>query len=235
MTMRYLNPSDGARSPRWLRGIPALALGLALCTHTAAQAQPASAATPSEDVRTLHAWVLKTADHAGGPFVVIDKRQARVWVYDRRGRAVGNAAVLLGSARGDDSVPGIGERPMNQIRPHERTTPAGRFHLEPGVNLKGEDIFWVDYDAAVSLHRVRPTNPKERRLQRLASPTPADNRISYGCINVPTAFYDGTIRPLFSAGKGWIYVLPETRPVQTLFNTVGAQRTDPLKPAGRAG
>jgi hypothetical protein len=30
------------------------------------------------------------------------------------------------------------------------------------------------------MHRVRATNPLERRLQRLATPTPDDNRISYG-------------------------------------------------------
>jgi len=85
--------------------------------------------------------------------------------------------VLLGLARGDDSVPGIGERKIAEILPFERTTPAGRFVGERGRNASGEDIVWVDYDAAVSMHRVRATNPKERRLERLASPTPADNRI----------------------------------------------------------
>ena len=41
---------------------------------------------------------------------------------------------------------------------------------EPGRNLQGEDIVWVDYDAAVSMHRVRANNPAERRLERLARP-----------------------------------------------------------------
>ncbi len=58
---------------------------------------------------------------------------------------------------------------MASILPEERTTPAGRFVAELGHNIKGEDIVWVDYDAAVSLHRVRATNPTERRLQRLAT------------------------------------------------------------------
>ena len=35
-----------------------------------------------------------------------------------------------------------------------------------GVNASGEDILWVDYDNAISMHRVRPTNPAERRLER---------------------------------------------------------------------
>jgi len=177
----------------------------------------AAGAQPSADVLAMHRWIQQSRDNANGPFMVLDKRQARLWVFDRHGRRVAQSPVLLGAATGDDSAPGIGERPMSQIKPHERTTPAGRYWVEPGVNAKGEDIFWVDYDVAVSLHRVRAHNPAEQRLQRLASPTPDDNRISYGCINVPTGFYETTVHPLFTAAKGWIYVLPETRPVQTLF------------------
>lgn len=210
-------------------------------THSTERTSPSAGAAekaspaPSADVRTLHGWVMKTRDHADRPFMLIDKRQARVWMYDRRGQLLAHSPVLLGSATGDESVPGIGERPLSQIQPHERTTPAGRFAVEPGVNAQGEDIFWVDYDVAVSMHRVRAKNTQERRLQRLATATPEDNRISYGCINVPVAFYEGHIRPLFASGQGWVYVMPETRPVQTLFNSVGARGTDPLKPAKRAG
>src|SRR5690606_38081726 len=129
----------------------------------------------------------------------------------------GSSPVLLGLARGDDSVPGIGERPMAKIRPHERTTPSGRFLAERGVNSHGEDIMWVDYDAAVSMHRVRATNPKERRLERLRTPTIDDNRISYGCINVPEHFYDRFVVPAFSDGHAVVYVLPETRSAKEEF------------------
>ena len=183
----------------------------------------------SQDAETTLHWVLNSRDNGAAPFVVIDKRQARLWAYDATGRPLGNTAVLLGAAQGDDSVPGIGERPMAQIRPEERTTPAGRFVAESGHNANGEDIFWVDYDAAVSMHRVRPSHPKERRLERLASPTAADNRISYGCINVPAAFYDGVIRPSFGPTRGIVYLLPETRPLETLLSGSSSLRqTDRL-------
>ncbi len=188
-------------------------------------------------VQAMRAWVLATRDHEAQPFAVIDKRQARLWLFDAVGKPLGNTPVLLGAARGDVSVPGIGERPLQSIRPEERTTPAGRFIAEPGHNANGEDIFWVDYDAAVSMHRVRATNPVERRLQRLATPTPADNRISYGCINVPVAFYDRQLRPLFSAARGVVYLLPETLPASSLFTPVGAvaavAETPLAKPAAR--
>ncbi len=140
-------------------------------------------------------------------------------LFDAAGKPRGSSPILLGLAVGDDSVPGIGERKMSDILPAERTTPAGRFVSEPGRNLQGEDIVWIDYDAAVSMHRVRTSNKADRRLQRLATPTVADNRISYGCVNVPAAFYDALIKPVFGVKPAVIYVLPETRPAGTIFGT----------------
>lgn len=103
------------------------------------------------------------------------------------------------------------------MRPHERTTPAGRLVAQPGHNADGEDIYWLDYDAALSLNRVRPTVVAGRRLQRLASASVADNRITWGCINVPAAFYGGQLRPLFAARRGVVYLLPEMVPLTRLF------------------
>ena len=177
----------------------------------------ARAPAPAGDAQALLQWVRSSADHGGVPFMIIDKRRARVWVFDGRGGLRGSSAVLLGLARGDDSVPGIGARPLAQVRTHERTTPAGRFVVEQGRNLDHEDVFWIDYDAAVSMHRVRVTDPREKRLQRLASPSPADNRISYGCINVPVRFFDTVVQPGFAHRGGVAYVLPEARPLRSVF------------------
>jgi hypothetical protein len=179
------------------------------------------------DAQTLRQWVQSSADNAGAPFMIIDKRLARVWVFDGKGVMRGSSPVLLGQARGDDSVPGIGTRPLAQVRPDERTTPAGRFVVEPGRNTNHEDVFWIDYDAAVSMHRVRATNPSEKRLQRLSSPSPADNRISYGCINVPVQFFNAVVQPGFSRRGGVAYVLPEVRPLRTVFS-LARPRTRPL-------
>jgi hypothetical protein len=131
--------------------------------------------------------------------------------------------VLLGAAVGDDSVAGIGERPIAQVQPEERTTPAGRFISHPGKNAGGEDVVWVDYSAAVSMHRVRLVDPKERRLERLASPDPTRRRISYGCINVPVAFFDSVIWPVMGVARGVVYVLPETRPAREVFAGISAR------------
>ena len=75
----------------------------------------------------------------------------------------------------------------------------------------------MDYDNAISLHPLVTGNAKDRRSERLASPSASDNRISFGCINVPATFYDTHVRPLFAARNGVVYVLPETRPLSAVF------------------
>ena len=171
----------------------------------------------SNELRQMANWIASTSDHAAMPFVLIDKRAARLFVFDEQARLLDHTAVLLGSAHGDDSVPGIGDKAIADVRPEERTTPAGRFAGQRGLNIDGEDVVWVDYDAAVSMHRVRATQPKERRLQRLATETADDNRISYGCINIPADFFDAHIAPTFSAQRSMVYVLPEQKTLQTVF------------------
>jgi hypothetical protein len=171
----------------------------------------------TQDARQVYEWVAGSHDNQGLPFVIIDKRQAHLWVFDAGGREHGNAPVLLGAARGDHSVPGIGEMKLSQIRPEDRTTPAGRFKAEVGHNLRGETVVWVDYDGGVSMHPVLTTEPSERREQRLATSTPADNRVSYGCINVPKAFHQSVVLRTIKGGHAMVYVLPETKPVASVF------------------
>lgn len=171
----------------------------------------------SRAAREVADWAVASGDPRGLPFLIVDKIGARMFVFDSKGRLRGNSAVLLGAAHGDETVPGIGERAIAAIRPHERTTPAGRFVAERGRNAHGEDIVWVDYDAAVSMHRVRATVPAERRLERLRTPTTNDNRISYGCINVPAKFYDRYVVPAFRDEVAIVYVLPETGSVHSRF------------------
>lgn len=172
---------------------------------------------PRPAARFVANWVVGSGDARGAPFVLIDKLTATMYVFGPDGRLRGASPVLLGAAVGDDTVPGIGERAIEHVLPHERTTPAGRFVGERGRNARGEDVVWVDYDAAVSIHRVLTTNPTEHRLERLASATVADNRISYGCINVPREFFEAHVAPAFGGARAVIYVMPEVRPLDEVF------------------
>lgn len=207
----------------------------AVVTHASAGSVLASAAQPvsgrqhgrvnfgkvvvSEAAREMAEWVVHSGDNRSKPFVIVDKKQAKAFVFDALGQLRGAAPVLLGLAIGDDSVPGIGQRKLSSIRPEERTTPAGRFEASLDRNLHGDDILWVDYDAAISMHRVITSNPKERRAQRLDSPVLADRRISYGCINVPVHFFNKVLTPAFTGTDGIVYVLPEIRSIGEVFGS----------------
>lgn len=173
----------------------------------------------SRDARAVAHWVVDSGDSQGMPFAIVDKKDAKVFVFDADGRLRGAAPALLGLAIGDDAVPGIGNRALSTILPAERTTPAGRFVATLDRNLQGKEILWVDYAGAVSMHPVVSAKPAERRLQRMASPSPLDNRISYGCINVPAEFFDKVVRRAFTGTSGVVYVLPETRSAQKLFGS----------------
>jgi len=204
------------------RAVAALWGWLWWCTAGAAapgiSASTAASALPDGDAGLVARWVLARADHRGRPYAVVDKRGARIYVFEPSGTLIGAAPVLLGLTAGDrDAVGKLGERSVASLLPTERTTPSGRFETEPGRNDKGEAIVWLQYDAALAIHRLRPAPLHERRPQRLASPDPAERRITFGCVVVPVSFYEDVIQPTLGARRGVVYVLPETGPVEALL------------------
>lgn len=189
-------------------------------------------AKASPEARQVAHWVVDSGDNLHKPFVIVDKREAQVFVFDAQGLLRGESSALLGLAIGDHSVPGIGTKKLSAIRPEERTTPAGRFVANLDKSLKGEEILWVDYDTAISMHRVVTSNAKERRAQRLASSSPSERRISYGCINIPVKFYENVLSPAFTGTDGIVYVLPETRTAREVFGSYDVEEGGSLQAAG---
>jgi len=168
-------------------------------------------------------WVIASGDNGDLPFMVIDKVAAVVAVFDPKGEMLGQTPALFGVTPGDDSAPGVGDRELSEITPEERTTPAGRFVSKFGPAAGGRNVLWVDYATSISLHPVVTTKKKERRLQRLRSTTPEDNRITYGCINVPARFYTNVVRPHFREDIGVVYILPEVKSLTEAFPAFQAQ------------
>jgi hypothetical protein len=172
---------------------------------------------PAEVVHIAN-WVSYTRNNQKKAFVVIDKKNAQMYVFEPDGKLKNNATVLLGQAVADVLPPGTASKPISQLKLHEKATPAGRFLAKPGKNHKGEDVIWIDYNSAISLHRLRKVG-KENRAERLASAELDDNRISNGCVNVPPAFYDSLLRPTVLKKGAYVYVLPETKAPQQLFGS----------------
>jgi hypothetical protein len=161
-------------------------------------------------------WIMASGDSDRLPFAIIDKVNAKLFVFDGHGALQGTSPVLLGLARGDVEVAGLGDRKLADIRPDERITPAGRFAASIGQNLTN-DVLWVDYNAALSVHQVPAGSTGDSRLRRLASESPLDNRASHGCVVVPVSFFDAVLKPSFAAMGGVVYILPEVKSVGEVF------------------
>jgi hypothetical protein len=207
----------------WSRGLRFAAGGLLWIAAAVAGSSFAAVPGSSDTVRLLD-WVKRTNDHRGRPFAVVDKRLARIYVFDASGVLAGQSPVLLGATRGDHTVPGVGLRAQSgEVREDERTTPAGRFDSIPGSNLSGEHVVWVDYASAFAIHRLRPGRAEGPRASRLATDITDDNRVSLGCVVVPVAFYERVVQRVLGQSRSVVYVLPETRAASDLFSALEQQ------------
>jgi hypothetical protein len=224
---------------------PAAPLASALLPAVAAPAAPVDPLqAASAQVKEVVSWITGSGDNTRLPFLVIDKPSARVFAFDPSGQFQGDAPVLLGMGLGDVML--APSATMSQMPPHTRITPAGRFVSKLAKDAKGKELLVLDYKAAFSLHPVVPGKPHERRAERLGSVTSQDNRISFGCINVPVPFYKTVISPAFASTHGIVYILPETSQASAFFRYTppgsspvgtlasGPQQATPATPAPNA-
>ncbi len=189
-----------------------------------AAAKPAAAPAapveinPSAEARLVASWVLASGDNRKLPYVVLDKKAASLILYDAKGKPLAQEPTLIGIALGDEASPGVGSKKLGDLGPAEKTTPAGRFLAKFGYAFGKQQVLWVDYTNSVAIHPIpADAAKKERRRERMLSETPDDNRITFGCINVPRAFYGSKLRPLFQKGGGYVYVLPDSKPLEEVF------------------
>jgi hypothetical protein len=201
----------------------ALAMGLVLAPAIAGARGAADfgAEQPSADARLMAQWVIDSRDHRGKPFAIVDKKNAQIYVFNEGGRLTGASPVLLGQTVGDESAPDVGAHTdEGRVPLAERTTPAGRFVSEPGRNLHGEHVVWVDYESAFAIHRLRPGASRRDREARIASANASDKRASLGCVVVPETFYDRVVMQELGRGRAMVYVLPETRSMRDLLSAM---------------
>jgi hypothetical protein len=194
----------------WTTGLKAACCAAILAGH----AGPGLAA-PAPDLPASAAWrlareVTASSDHGGLPFAVVDKQAATLTVFRGDGREVGTTPALLGRDLGDRAAPGVGARAQNHtLRAGDQVTTAGRFASQPGHNLAGEAVVWIDHGSALAIHRLRPGPLQRDRALRLAMAQPRARRVSAGCVVVPAAFYDSVVAPLLGRSRGVVYVMAE--------------------------
>lgn len=219
-----------ARTPALLFGVAlvsgVVALG-ALLDELARDPPPsAAAAAPaqvrhaldraqaSQEVTRLAQWVVASRDHAGRPFLIVDKLQARLFAFDAHGRLLAGTAVLLGAARSDDAEPAA--------------TPAGRFVTDLGPAAPEARLAWVNGQARLQLHGTPSVLTPGRAAWRLASASAEDKRISDGSLHVPPEFFRDHLHMLRNR-LSIAYVLPET--AQALRVVHAPDRRHPRRPS----
>lgn len=220
-----------------LVALAGLALTVPVCARAAdslqplgsTSSQPGSIGTESEASQSAAAmrvadWIAASGDNGSLPYIVLDKKTASLLLFNAKRKLLGRAPVLIGIAPGDDATPGVGRKKLAEIGPAEKTTPAGRFLAKYGWAAGRQRVLWVDYADSVALHPIpKDASKNEHRRQRMLSATADDNRITFGCINVPMTFYSKRVRPLFQKKGGYVYVLPDTKPLEVVFPSLRVQ------------
>ena len=168
------------------------------------------------DVLDTVQWVEASKDNAGLPFVVVDKVNAQVYAFTPAAQLQATAPILLGVGVGDEVLvsPDV---PMSAVPPQKRITPAGRYPSRLVTDTHGKTVLLVDGPNLITMHSVAKGTPAQRRAERLASVATDDNRISFGCINVPPAFFATILDPDFRPAQGIVYILPEKTTPGQLF------------------
>ena len=185
---------------------------------------PEPVVIPSPAAQRVIGWVSGMHDNRGLPWAVVDKVNATLFLFAPDGTQQAAVPVLIGIMPGDEASPGVGTKTLASLGPAEKTTPAGRYLAKFGLPVAGQRVLWVDYTTSVALHPIpKDAGAREKRRERMLSPTPDDNRITFGCINVPQAFYARQLRPTFRRKGGYVYILPDTKPIEEVFPRLRTQ------------
>lgn len=174
---------------------------------------------PSATVATVADWVIGDNNNQGKPFIVVDKPTAMAYAFDGDGKLEAVTPVLLGKNAMADVLPESAlNKTVDQTAESEKVTPAGRFDatVEKSSSYGTSLRFMELPNANLAMHQTYLGTPAERRQQRLDTPTPTDNYVSYGCINVGAEFYNKHIRKPFSGG-GVMYITPMTQNLNDTF------------------
>ncbi len=155
-----------------------------------------------------------TAQISGKGFIIADKPNGMIHVFDKDGNVIAQDTALYGRDVGDV----LGS--ASSLEGGKKVTPAGKYALEAvklrdgGTYAGGYTLDLVgtnDGTGTIAIHAAYLGNVNEKRLERLASPDVKDNRVSYGCINTShKTFLDKIIPNINKLNGGMVFVLPDS-------------------------
>lgn len=205
--------------------IPVQTVNLPVTTYTVKQ----TVERPKVDFKevAVPGYIQQVADnrmraHPNKPIVIVDKQMGLTYMIDANGVLAGKSASLTGKTKGDfRSEEAKKTASVESIAEKDKVTEAGMFE---GALKKSEDygrvITLQEFNNySVALHQTYLKKPAERRQERLESATPEDNRISFGCINVPNEFMQNVVLKSIPYGmtRFPIVVIPESKSIQAFW------------------
>lgn len=135
------------------------------------------------------------ASHAKDPFIVADKHEGTITVHypDTKNTVISPA--LFGKVKADK----INHAKLDVVNGFSHITPSGTYKIKKQYSeyLHTSILTFIEgKDKILAIHPVWLGMPSQQRLQRLFTKTPKDNRITDGCINVPSAFFYSVLNAL---------------------------------------
>lgn len=174
----------------------------------------------SFQVHRLASWAISTGDHAGLPFVVIDKAHGRLFAFTPTGRLLGSTPVLTDGSRVESTK--------------SRTRKASRLVADTR-HSKSDRIVWVNSVSALSVDGMAPAAAPRQGNRGSGMRDVANRRLRDESLHVAEAFYRQHLMPL-KERPSVAYVLPGVLPAQPSSNAyvLASPRPDGVIRASRS-
>ena len=176
------------------------------------QAVPAVAkAQMSPTAQAVYEAMAPVAMKSGKWFMVADKPNGMLHIFKEDGSHALSDPTLYGKDTGDVLAA------VSSLEGGAKVTPAGTFTLKarPSTYAGGQELILVeskDYTGYIAIHAADTSTPSENRLGRLDTPSAADNRVSYGCINTKHDTFINEIAPnIANLDGGMVFVVPDAQ------------------------
>lgn len=176
------------------------------------QAVPAVAKTQmSPTAQAVYEAMAPVAMKSGKWFMVADKPNGMLHIFKEDGSHALSDPTLYGKDTGDVLAA------VSSLEGGAKVTPAGKFTLKARASTYagGQELILVeskDYTGYIAIHAADTSTPSENRLGRLDTPTAADNRVSYGCINTKHDTFINEIAPnIANLDGGMVFVVPDAQ------------------------
>lgn len=176
------------------------------------QEVPAEAkAQMSPTAQAVYSAMAPVAMKSGKWFMVADKPNGMLHIFKEDGSHALSDPTLYGKDKGDVLAA------VSSLEGGAKVTPAGKFTLKARASTYagGQELILVeskDYTGYIAIHAADTSTPSENRLGRLDTPTAADNRVSYGCINTKHDTFINEIKPNISKlDGGMVFVVPDAQ------------------------